>query len=279
MQPKPILVTGATGKTGARLANRLERAGLSVRRAARSSPQSFDWMNPETWPSALSGAGAVYICFQPDYAFPGALGMLDEFTELAKSEGIERIVMLTGRGERHAEQGEEIVRRSGLDTTVLRSAWFAQNFSEGSLRDAVMAGVVSMPGGTIREPVIDLEDLADVAFAALTEPRHAGKTYELTGPELLGFDDVARILSEAVGQRITYCPITFEEFHQELERAAGTQFADIVTAISRETFDGRNAHVTRGVERAIGRSPRSFTAFATDAARSGAWSASCATTV
>ncbi len=271
---KPILVTGTTGKTGRRLALRLEQAGLSFRRAARSTPQPFDWMDATTWPGSLAGTGAVYLCFQPDYAFPGALDMLDRFVEQAKLEGIERIVMLTGRGERHAEQGEDIVRRSGLNTTVLRSAWFAQNFSEGSLRDAVLAGVVPMPGGDVREAIIDLEDLVDVAFAALTEPRHAGKIYELTGPELLGFSDVAAILSEAVGRHIEYHPITFEDFHGELQRSAGEQFADIVTAIDRETFDGRNAHVARGVERAIGRSPRSFKAFATNAAKSGAWTRS-----
>ncbi|WP_300530572.1 DUF4345 family protein [Maricaulis sp.] len=271
MQSQPILVTGATGKTGSRIISRLKGRGHEVRPGSRSSATPFDWDRPDTWSGPLEGAGAVYICFQPDFAFPGALETLSSFAEAVAAAGVKRVVMLTGRGEPHALQGEAILQRICPSATILRSSWFAQNFSEGSLRDAVMSGFVPMPGGDIREPIIDLDDLADVAAAALTEDRHAGQIYELTGPRLMSFNEIAQALSEATGRTIQHLPITFEEFHAELESAAGQQFADIVTAIARETFDGRNAHVTGGVERAIGRPPRDFADFAKREAAAGAW--------
>ena len=100
---------------------------------------------------------------------------------------------------------------------------------------------------------------------------HAGQTYDCTGPRLLGFDEVADILSGAIGRRVDYLPISFEDFHAELEATSGTVFADIVTAIARETFDGRNARLGDGVMRALGRAPRDFTEFAKVAASAGKW--------
>jgi uncharacterized protein YbjT (DUF2867 family) len=78
--------------------------------------------------------------------------------------GVEHLVLLSGRGEHHARLGEEVVRASGVDFTIVRAAWFAQNFSEGYLRDPILAGVLPMPGGDIREPIIDIDDIADVAW-------------------------------------------------------------------------------------------------------------------
>ncbi|MBR9824485.1 MAG: NAD(P)H-binding protein [Alphaproteobacteria bacterium] len=273
MSSQPILVTGATGKTGSRIVSKLRSRGYTVRPGSRSSIIPFDWDAPETWADALSGVAAVYVCFQPDFAFPGALETLAAFAQAACEAGIARAVMLTGRGEPHALRGEAILREAGFATTILRSAWFAQNFSEGSLRDAVLDGVLALPGGDIREPIIDLDDLADVAVASLTEPGHEGQVYELTGPRLLSFAEAAEILSQASGRRVTHLPVSFDDFHAHLAKSAGEPFARTVTDIARETFDGRNAHVTGGVERALGRSPRDFADFAARAAKDGAWAA------
>jgi len=212
----------------------------------------FDWDYPATWEKALRGIGAVYVNYHPDYAFPGAIENLSRFTRVAASCGIERLVILTGRGEHHAQLGEEVIAKSGLDYTIVRSAWFAQNFSEGSLWEPAMEGVVPMPGGDLEEPIIDIDDLADVIVEALTGAGHSGQTYECTGPRLLGFAEVADILSGAMGRRVDYLPISFEDFHAELETTSGTVFADIVTNIARETFDGRNAKRFQKITLGIG---------------------------
>ena len=184
---------------------------------------------------------------------------------------MEHLVLLSGRGEHHARLGEEVVRTSGIDFTIVRAAWFAQNFSEGDLRDPVLAGVLPMPGGDIAEPIIDIDDIADVAVAALTEEGHRGELYEVTGPRLMTFADMAAELSQATGREIRHIPISFEEFHANIAQAGGTFVADVFTAIARETLDGRNAATTDGVKRALGRAPRDFADFAQTAARSGAW--------
>ncbi len=271
MQVRPILVIGATGKTGRRVASRLEAKGLPVRRGSRSSATPFDWDAPDTWAPALRGARAAYVTYFPDLAFPGALEKLDSLCETARDVGVEHLVLLSGRGEHHARMGEDVVRASGLDVTIVRSAWFAQNFSDGYLRDPILAGVLPMPGGDTPEPIIDIDDIADVAVAALTEEGHKGRLYEVTGPRLMTFAEMAAELSQATGRAIRHVPISFEEFHATIARSGGAFVADVFTAIARETLDGRNAHITDGVMRALGRSPRDFSEFARAAARSGVW--------
>ena len=271
MTNEPILVVGATGKTGARVAAKLQKKGILVRRGSRSSDTPFDWENPATWAPALSGVAKAYVTYFPDLAFPGAVGKLEAFTKVAAASGLKHIVLLSGRGEHHARLGEEVIRTSGIPFTIVRSAWFAQNFSEGYLRDPILGGVLPMPGGDIAEPIIDIDDIADVAAAALTQTGHLGELYEVTGPRLMTFAEMAVVLAKATGRQIQHIPITFEDFHANVAAAGDTFVADVFTAIARETLDGRNAHVTNGVERALGRKPRDFTAFAAAAAAEGAW--------
>lgn len=271
MTTQPILVVGATGKTGSRVATKLEDKGIAVRRGSRSSDIPFDWDAPATWAPALRGVAKAYVTYFPDLAFPGAVETLESFTKVAAASGLQHIVLLSGRGEHHARMGEEVVRASGIPFTIVRAAWFAQNFSEGYLRDPILAGVLPMPGGDIAEPIIDIDDIADVAVAALTEEGHAGALYEVTGPRLMTFAEMADALSKAIGRPIQHIPITFEDFHANVAKSGGAFVADVFTAIARETLDGRNAHTTDGVERALGRKPRDFADFAASAAAGGVW--------
>ncbi len=271
MTQQPILVLGATGKTGSRIARRLEEKGQAVRRASRNSETPFDWDQPQTWPAILEGVSSAYISYFPDIAFPGAVEQVEAFTALAREKGLRRFVLLTGRGEFHAERAEAVVRNSGVPFTIVRAAWFAQNFSEGALLGPVMAGVLPMPAGDVREPIIDVDDIADVAVAALTEEGHDGELYEVTGPRLMTFAEMAAELSRAMGRTVQYLPISFEDFHAEIAHANGEMIADVITDIARETLDGRNANLADGVQRALGRAPRDFADFANKAAMSGAW--------
>lgn len=273
MPNPPILVIGATGKTGSRVAARLEAKGISVRHGRRSAAIPFDWEDDRTWGPALSGIKKAYVTYYPDLALPGAVENLTAFCEIAKRSGLEHLVLLSGRGEHHALLGEEAVKASGIDYTLVRAAWFAQNFTEGELRAPILAGVLPMPGGLIREPIIDIEDIADVVVAALTEDGHRGALYEVTGPRLLSFAEMAEVLSKALRRPIQHIPISFEDFHANVAASGGAFLADIFRAIAEETLDGRNAHVCDGVERALGRPPRDFVDFAAAAAETGIWAA------
>ncbi|MFK7836715.1 MAG: NmrA family NAD(P)-binding protein [Sulfitobacter sp.] len=273
MTDQPILVIGATGKTGSRVASKLEAKGVAVRRGARKSDTPFDWEDPDTWAPVLTGVSKAYVTYFPDLAFPGAVEKLETFTKVALETGLMHIVLLSGRGEHFATMGEEIVRNSGLPFTIVRAAWFAQNFSEGYLRDPILGSVLPMPGGDIEEPIIDIDDIADVVVAALTEDGHISQRYEVTGPRLMTFAEMADVLSKTLGRPIQHIPITFEAFQANVAASGGDFVAEVFTQIARETLDGRNAHTADGVERALGRKPRDFAEFAHTAMAVGAWSA------
>lgn len=272
MTDHPILVIGATGKTGSRVVTKLEAKGVAVRRGARHSETPFDWEDPATWAPVLKGVSKAYVTYFPDLAFPGAVEKLEAFTKVAADSGLEHVVLLSGRGEHFATVGEEVVRNSGIPFTIVRAAWFAQNFSEGYLRDPILGGALPMPGGDMPEPIIDIDDIADVVVAALTEDGHQGERYEVTGPRLMTFAEMAEVLTETLGRPIQYVPISFDDFHANVAASGGEFVADIFTSIARETLDGRNAHVTDGVERALGRKPRDFAEFAKTAMATGTWS-------
>lgn len=274
MNQKRTLVTGATGKTGSRVLQRLEALGHEVRPGSREAAIPFDWDDPATWEAALADVDAVYMAYYPDLAVPGAPECIHTFTEFAVGVGVRKLVLLSGRGERHAEHCERIVLASGVDATVLRASWFMQNFDEGHFVEAVRAGALPVPAGEVREPFLDIDDLAEVAVVALTESGHAGRLYELTGPELLSFEEAAALLSEAAGYEVRYRPITFEENYAMLEAMAGPAFATMLTELCREVLDGRNAHLNQGVQEALGRPPSSFVDYCARVRATGAWNRS-----
>jgi uncharacterized protein YbjT (DUF2867 family) len=273
MQKKNLtLILGGTGKTGRRIVERLEKRGIPVRIGSRSARTPFDWDNPATWPPVLQDIETVYIAFYPDLAFPGAAATIEAFINTAVRSGVKRLVLLSGRGEEGALLGEKAVRNSVVEWTIVRASWFCQNFSEGFLLEPVMAGEVAFPGGQMAEPFIDVEDLADVAAAALAEDGHLGQVYEVTGPRLLTFADAIQEIAKATKREIRYVPVSPDEYAAAmLQQGVPPEFANPLTQLIATVLDGRNAHLNDGVRRALGREPRDFAGFARDAAASGVW--------
>jgi len=270
-QFETTLVIGAGGKTGRLVVDRLIAAGRRVRRASRSSETRFDWNDEATWLPALAGVDSAYITYHPDLAFPGAADIVGSFADLAVANGVRRLVLLSGRGEEGARQAEIRVQESGAAWTIVRCAFFNQNFSE-TFVDAVRYGTLAMPGGDTPEPFLDADDIADVVVAALTEDGHIGQLYELTGPRLLTFAEVAAELSPAVGRDVQYVSVTTEESASELVTAGFPQEEAVpISELFAEVLDGRNSHVTNGVQRALGRAPRDFADYARDLAATGVW--------
>jgi uncharacterized protein YbjT (DUF2867 family) len=270
----PTLVLGGTGKTGRRVAQRLGARGLPVRVGSRSGTPPFDWEKPATWAPALDGVASAYVSYYPDVAAPGAVETVGAFAELAVDRGVARLVLLSGRGEAEAELAEQAVRDSGAELTILRSTWFAQNFSEGYLLGAVLSGEVALPAGEVAEPFVDADDIADIAVAALTDDRHIGEVYELTGPRLLTFDDAVREIAEAAGREVRYVPVSIAEYATAAaEQGVPDEVIELLTYLFDEVLDGRNAHLADGVQRALRRAPRDFGDYARRAAATGVWSA------
>ncbi|MFD0730248.1 NAD(P)H-binding protein [Planotetraspora mira] len=270
---RATLVVGGTGKTGRRVAERLRARDLPVLVGSRSGAPPFDWDDPGTWAAALRGADSVYVTYYPDLAFPGAADAIRDFSRLAVESGARRLVLLSGRGEPEAQAAERELRESGAEWTILRAAFFFQNFSEHFLLGPVLDGEIAMPAGDVAEPFVDAEDVADVAVAALTDDRHIGEVYELTGPRLLTFADAAAEIGEAAGRDIAYVPVSAEEYATALAEHMPADEARLLTDLFASVLDGRNAHLSDGVRRALGRPPRDFADFAPDTAATGVWEA------
>jgi uncharacterized protein YbjT (DUF2867 family) len=275
MQRQPTLVLGGTGKTGRRVVERLAARGLPVRVGSRTGQPPFDWEDRSTWAPALEGAGSVYLTYYPDLAVPGAVEASASFAELAVASGVPRLVLLSGRGEPEAERAEQAVRDTGAELTILRSTWFMQNFSEDYMLEHVLNGELRLPGGYIPTPFLDIDDLADVAVEALTDDRHVGQLYELTGPRSLTFAEVAAEIGKAAGREIRYVPVSLEQHAAEAaEHGVPAEVIDLLTYLFSEVVDGRNADTTDGVRRALDREPRDFRDYARGTAASGVWSES-----
>lgn len=269
----PTLILGGTGKIGRRIVERLTARGLPVRIGSRSGAPSFDWENNATWAPAMQGVGAVYISYYPDLSVPGAAEAVGSLANLAVQNGIKRLVLLSGRGETEAQRAEEMLKDSGADWTILRCAWFAQNFSESFLLDPLLEGEVQLPVGNVGEPFVDADDIADAAVTALTQQGHVGQLYELTGPRLLSFADAIAEIGKAAGRDIRFKQISHAEFAAAIAaHELPAEFAWLLNELFTEVLDGRNEALTDGVQRVLGRAPKDFSAYTTETAASGIWS-------
>lgn len=271
--PKPVVILGGAGKTGGRVAARLQAQGIPVRTVSRSTGTPFDWEDKSTWENAVEGAAALYIVYQPDLAVPGAVDDIRQLTAIALRQGVTRMVMLSGRGEEEAQAAEQVLMESGADATVVRASWFAQNFSESFILDALMTGELALPVADVKEPFIDVDDIADVVTAALTDPKHIGQVYEVTGPRLLTFAEAVAEIAEASGQDFRFRQITAEDYTAYLEAAeVPADFIWLLNYLFTTVLDGRNAQVTDGIQRALGRPAKDFADYARKTAATGVWS-------
>jgi uncharacterized protein YbjT (DUF2867 family) len=269
---RPTLVLGGTGKTGRRLVERLRRQDVPVRVGSRANQPPFDWERPDTWRPVLDGARAAYVNYAPDIGAPGATEAIAAFVDEALDAGVRRLVLLSGRGEEGAAESEHVLVRSGADWTILRSSWFAQNFSESYLLDPILAGTLALPAGDVGEPFVDADDIADVAAAVLTADGHIGEAYELTGPRLLTFADAVATIGEATGRPIEYLTISAEEFSAALlADGVPTDVVEFLAYLFGAVLDGRNASLADGVPRVLGRPARDFADYARATAAAGVW--------
>ncbi|WP_410537011.1 NAD(P)H-binding protein [Streptomyces sp. KL2] len=270
-----ILVLGSTGKTGRRLVSILRAADRPVRAASRSGEVRFDWFDRETWATALDGAAAVYL------VAPGDPAPVRPFVGQAVEAGVRRFVVLSGRGIDQVPAGvfrgmaaaERAVRDSGAEWTVIRPNNFSQNFDEDLWHAPLRAGRLALPIGSVPEPFVDAQDIADVAAVLLTSEGHHGRVYDLSGPRALTFGAAVETIAEAAGRAIRYEELTPREYRAGLlaegvpEEAVGE--LDAMFAMMRA---GHLAEPGDGVQRVLGREPSDFGAYASRAAAAGAWS-------
>jgi uncharacterized protein YbjT (DUF2867 family) len=256
-----VVVTGASGRTGSRVARAVRAAGLEVRAASRA--RGFDWEDPTTWAGTLRDADAAYLVYPSDVGAPAATEGVGALAREAVGLGVRRLVLLSARGERQAVATEEALKASGADWTVVQASWFSQNFSEGPLVEELRQGGLTFPAGEVREPFIDVRDIADVVATVLTSgERYVGRSLEVTGPRLLSFREAVAEIAAATGRELTYTPVPAPAYGEALTGfGVPAEEAEFLVEVFEGLLDGRNARVTDGVREVLGRAPRDFAEF------------------
>jgi uncharacterized protein YbjT (DUF2867 family) len=274
-----VLVLGGTGKTGRRVVHHLRAAGATVRVAARHPgaagdgvrPVNFDWFDASTHDAALEGTSAAYVI--PAALVVDHLAMTTGLLERAAAHGVSRVVLLSARG---VDTSDEIPMRraelalfatSGLDATVVRPTWFAQNFTEGAFAAGVAEGVLAVPAGDGREPFVDADDIAAVVAALLLDRtgRWAGQAIDLSGGKAYTFGEAADVLTAMLGHPVRHVDVTSDDFVAGAV-AAGlpADYAGLLAGLFDGIRNGHDAHLSHGVERVLGRPARSLEQWAAD---------------
>jgi uncharacterized protein YbjT (DUF2867 family) len=262
------LVLGGTGKTGARVARRLAGLDLPCRTAARHGGDvRFDWDDPSTHQNAVVGADRVYLVapvmrtrFAPQ---------VSAFLDLAQAEGVRHVTYLSAYGMEFAPTEValravelDLMGRSTLTHSIVRPAWFMQNFSETFLMPVDDAIVV--PTGTGGEAFVDAEDIAAVAVATLVDPEsHAGAEYAPTGPEILTVSQAADIIGSVTGRPVRHVDIDRLAWVDTVV-ASGVpiEYGEMLQMLTETVASGRGSRPNGDVEKVTGAPPRSFTDFA-----------------
>ena len=268
-----VLVIGGTGKTGRKVAQKLTDLGHEVRIGSRSADPAFNWDDPSGWDKVLEGIDKMYVTFVPDLAVPGAYEAIKELTEKSKKAGVQKMILLSGKGEKEAERCEQVLAQSGIQYTIVRASWFNQNFSESFFLDPILAGHLAMPKPDVRVPYVDTSDIADVVVASLLDEKHNGKIYEVTGPRLLTFKDIADEISKASGRDINYTAISMETYNTMMKEAGLPEdYIWLINYLFNEVLDNEaNSVVSHDIELVLGRKAKDFSEFARDTAASGIW--------
>jgi uncharacterized protein YbjT (DUF2867 family) len=262
------LVLGATGKTGSRVANRLRSQGQAVRTAARSGAEAhFDWDDPQTYAPALHGVQRIYLLgpiMRTDFA-----DQVSAFLDQAEATGARHVTYLSAYGVDAAPPQTatrsvelDLLSRPALTHTILRPAWFMQNFSETFLKP--IGGAIVVPTGDGAEAFVDAQDIAAVASATLADPEaHAGAQYALTGPEALTLTEAAKIISEVSGETTAHVDIDRDQWVADVVAGGVPAAYGVVLRTLTETIaSGRGSRPTTDVEKVTGAVPTRFADFA-----------------
>jgi uncharacterized protein YbjT (DUF2867 family) len=274
MNNETIAIVGATGKTGARALKQLQKQGYSTRALSRQSSIPFDWADRTTWARALKGVDSAYVTYYPDLAVPQAEDDLSAFVELALKQKVKHLVLLSGRGEEGAQKAENVVKASGLDWNIVRASWFMQNFSESFMLDGLKAGELVLPEPKALEPFIDVNDIVDVAVAALTQKTLRNQLFEITGPEILSFDHCVQAIAQASQRDIGFVTAPVDAYLAGAKtEGLPEDMAWLINELFVNVLDGRNESTTSTVEKVLGRPAKSFAQYVATTATTGVWAA------
>lgn len=277
-----ILITSAPGTNANAVIRELTTAGVRVRALVRNPNSAAeikgplvevavgDFLNPVSLDAALRGVERAFLIPPVDQR---SVEMQVNFIRAAKRAGTRHVVKLSVAGADvnspvrvarwHAE-GEKELEASGIPFTHLRPNAFMQNIL-GLAPTILSQGEFYQPAADGKVSHIDVRDIAAVAAKALTGDGHQGKTYVLTGPEALSYDEVARKVSTAIGKPVKYVNVTPEDFKKSLLGwGIPESVADGLNEFYAAIRAGYCGFVTNTVEEVTKRKPISFDDFVRD---------------
>jgi uncharacterized protein YbjT (DUF2867 family) len=265
---KTVLVLGGTGKTGTRVARRMTELGHAVRTAARNGADAwFDWDDPATHRIALDGADRVYLV--PPVMRTRFAAQVSAFVDLAEAAGVRHITYLSAYGIELAPPEValravelDLIGRTSMSHSILRPAWFMQNFSETFLKP--IDGAITVPTGDGSEAFVDAEDIAAVAAATLADPSsHAGAQYAPTGPDRLTIRQAADAIGSMIRQPIRHVDVDRRAWVQAvIASGVPTEYGEILTLLTETVASGRGSRPNDDVRAVTGAPPTSFAEFA-----------------
>jgi len=276
-----ILLTGVTGKTGGETARQLLQKGAKLRAIVRNEAKAAelkaagvelvvgDVSDAETVKRALQGTEKAFLTL-PNGRNQEA--QEKQFTDLAVAAGIKHLVKMSSmEAVAHAKTPiprghwavEEYIRGSGLDWTMVKPNFFMQNLLSSAASIKAQRRL-SLPMGNGTTGMADIRDIGAVCAEVLTGQGHAGQSYEITGPEVLTFHDVADRFSEVLGVKIEYVPMPMEQFRERMKNVLEPWHLNAVCELFREIDEIGLDHTTDTFRTLLGREPISLRQFIRD---------------
>jgi uncharacterized protein YbjT (DUF2867 family) len=267
------LILGANGTVGSEIVRLLKAKSTSVLRATSQKKQERDQVclnlvTQEGLDSALNGINKLFLLSPPGHVNQDEL--LIPVIEQAKKSGAQKIVLMTAMGANAIETApfrkvEIFLEKSGIDFNIIRPNWFMQNFNSYWIEGILKTRQILLPVGNAKGSFIDARDIASVAVELLQSDRFDNQEFDLTGSEALDHHQVAKILSEMTGLKISYKEIPPQEMFQGL-LAAGLPkpYSEFLLMILEFFKLGYAERTTDAVEKITGKKPISFTQYATD---------------
>jgi uncharacterized protein YbjT (DUF2867 family) len=281
-----ILVSGATGTVGSEVVRQLSSStDVNIKAAARSVEKiknlegdkvktvSIDYNKLESLKEALN-VDKLFL-LTPDV--PNAHELASNLVNEAKKAEVIHIVKQSIMGSdleadvstmRLHRQAEKIIEQSGIPFTFLRPNEFMQNFINFHSHSIKSNNAFYIPLEDAKVSVVDVRDIAAVAVKSLTENgnnKHNNKTYLITGPEALSYHQMAEILSNATGKKISYVNVSEEEFRGAMkEMGMDDWLINTISELYNYFRKGYASQISSGVEEVTGKKPISFSQFAKD---------------
>ncbi|GIO34567.1 MULTISPECIES: NmrA family NAD(P)-binding protein [Paenibacillus] len=273
-QNEKILITGASGKTGSRIAKRLTDLGYAIRTAGRgkSLPNGanehviFDWFDESTHEAALKDVDKLYLVGPIAVMDPSEIVM--PFLERALKTGVRRIVLLGSAS--IPEEGpvfgkiHRAIRELAPEWAVLRPSYFMQNFVDSHGAQILNDGTIVSATGSGRVGFVDADDIAEVGVRALTDKQPHNTDHIITGPDSLTYAEAGDIIGAAAGRTIRHVNVPTQELANRFMAFGMPQdYARFLAGMDEDIrLYGKEDLVTDTVERITGRPPKSLKKFA-----------------